>query len=287
MRKPVLLIFANACILIAIFALLTQSLFLIQRVARVGAVQGMVEVQHDGKGPFLPLTVEMTVEMGDVVRTGPSGSAELGWVNGTRWKLLSNGEIIIREANFSNDGKYEHSRLQLNQGKLMVRVARALSKDSRFEVETPTAIATTQGQVFSIELQSGLTSVDVLKGSVDITPSQGGSEIVATPLKRVVETTKGWNFVPAKREDELCSEPDFIKPRLKATVRPLDAEHVLLNGETEAGSRVLVDGQRIPVLATGVFVSRLKRSPGTTSWKIECVDRYGQRTVVQAGTETA
>lgn len=286
MRKPVLLIFANTCILIAIFALLTQSLFVVQRVAQVGPVHGKALVQPGGSGAFVPLAEGMTVKTGDVVHTTPKSSVELGWLDGTRWKLLGDSEAIIRQASYSSNGKFELSRLQLNQGKVVVRVARELPKDSRFEVETPTALTTSHGQVFCVQLAAGFTTIDVFKGSVDVVPSQGGSEIVATPIKRVVETSKGWEIIPIKENAPFLQEPEFTKPLLKAKVKALDSQHVLINGETEVGSRVMVDGKTIPVLGTGVFVRRVKTAPGTKSWKIESIDRYGQRNAIMAGLET-
>ncbi|RYG75576.1 hypothetical protein EON80_00215 [bacterium] len=282
MRKPVLLIFTNACILIAIFALLTQSLFIVQRVAQVSALRGAVEVQHGGSGPFETLKQGMEVKTGDVVRTAADSHAEFCWLDGTRWKLLGNSEATVQQARFSSDAQHEISRLQLAQGKLVVRIARELQNDSKFEVETPTSLVTSRGQVFSVQIQSGYSTIDVYKGSASITPIGGGTETVALPSKRAIESPDGWSTLPVAEGSEFKTEPDFTKPQLRASVRSLDANHVLINGETEVETKVMVDGKAIPVLGTGVFVRRVAMVPGTKSWKIECIDRYDQRNALTA-----
>jgi hypothetical protein len=282
MRKPVLIIFANACLLIAIFGLLAQSLFVVERVATVKAVEGKVEVQRGGEGSYSPLVAGMVIQIGDMVRTAAGSSAQFSWLDGTRWKLLHDSEAAIRAASFSSTHKTEVSKLQLLKGKVLVRVAKALAGDSSFEVETPTALAATRGQVFSVAVRGGFTAVDVFKGTVSVSNLQGDSEAVATPEKRAFETVKGWHISRPENVREFLAETDFVRPLLQVDGISKQAYFAVIKGQTEAGSRLVIDGKKVPVLGNGTFVGRVQLTPYKNSWKIVSTDSYGQTNSVVA-----
>ena len=88
--------------MIVVFALLAQSLFIVQRVAQTRNVVGQVTVQRGGAGEMIALVEGTPVQNGDVVRAGAKSSAEFNWQDGTRWKLLANSHLVIQKSLFNS-----------------------------------------------------------------------------------------------------------------------------------------------------------------------------------------
>ena len=271
MRKPVLLIFVNAMILIVVFVLLAQSLFIVQRVAQVGQAQGRVEVQRGGAGEFKALASTEMVAVGDVVRTGKDGSAEFTWADKTRWKVAPNTRLTITKASANSTKKAEISLFRLDAGKVFVRIVKSLTPDSKFEIETPTAVAAVRGTVFSVEVENGKTRVETFAGHVKVTSAgreamvDPGQEGIAGAGKIQKEGASGAPF---------RSQPDLIRPELKVRAKSLGGG-AIVQGATEAGNSLTIDGQKVQVLGNGSFVRRAKLQPGHNQWTAQATDKHG------------
>ena len=270
MRKPVLLIFVNAMILIVVFVLLAQSLFIVQRVAQAGDVKGRVEVQRGGTGQFAALAPTGIVAVGDVVRTGNDGSAEFTWADKTRWRLAPNTRLTIARASANSAKKSEISLFKLDAGKVFVRVVKSLTPDSKFEVETPTAVAAVRGTVFSVEVKAGQTCVETFAGHVKV--SSQGREAMVDPGREGVVGAGPINLENASGAAFL-SQPDLIRPELEVRARPL-GEVAIVQGATEVGNSLTIDGKPARVLGTGSFVRRTNLKPGHNQWTVVATDKH-------------
>lgn len=273
MRKPVLLIFVNAMILIVVFALLAQSLFIVQRVAQVGDVKGRVEVQRAGAGGFAALSANQIVAVGDVVRTGADGSAEFTWADKTRWKLAPNTRLTIAKASSNSSKKAEVSLFKLDAGKVFVRTIKSLTPDSKFEVETPTAVTTARGTIFSVEVKGGQTCVETFAGQVKVS-SQGREAIVEAGQEGIVgagsiETAKAGGAA-------FRSQPDLIRPELQVRVKQL-GKAAIVQGATEAGNQLEIEGKMAQVMGNGGFFRRADLKPGHNQWSVEATDKHGAK----------
>jgi hypothetical protein len=122
----------------------------------------------------------------------------------------------------------------------------------------------------------GLTAVDVFKGTVNVNNLQGESEAVATPEKRAVESAKGWHILRPESVEGFLAERDFVRPLLQVDAISKQAYFAIIKGQTEVGSRLVIDGKKVPVLGNGTFVSRVQFAPDKNSWKIVSTDPYGQ-----------
>lgn len=280
MRKPVLLIFANACILIVIFVLLAQSLFIVQRVALARNVSGQVTVQRGGAGAFTPLSTGAAIKSGDTVRTGAKSEAEFAWQDGTRWKLSPDSSLTVQTALFNPAKKSEVSRLRLESGQVLVRVVRPMPLASRFEIETPSALATVRGTIFRVAVLGAQTQVKVFQGRVEVSDPGGARKISITPGQKVRASILDFKTSADPDQSEFLAQPTFLKPELQVQVRSAAPGTALLSGQTEAGDRVTIDGVKVPVLGTGHFLKRVKIGDGQAKWKIESTDRHGAKTVV-------
>lgn len=280
MRKPVLLIFTNACILILVGVLLSQSLFIIQRVATVRNASGQVAVQRGGQNTFVPLASGAGLKSGDVVRTGPKSWAEFGWRDGTRWKLGANSLLTFEKAQFNPARSSEVARFYLQNGQIVMRVVRPTTPSSRFEIETPHAIANVRGSVFRVAVDQFATQIQVLQGQVDVTNPNRGEIRSIKPGQSVRASMLDLKISNNLDQRGFLAEPALLRPELEVSARRLEGDHALLSGKTEAGDSVTIDGTPVTVLGNGDFFKRLAIGPQSPGWMVESRDKYGAKNSV-------
>ena len=74
-----------------------------------------------------------------------------------------------------------------------------------------------------------------------------------------------------------AAQSDIIKPELSAKIMKLqNGEKLLLQGRTEAGNTVTVNGQKVTLLDNGMFTKRAKSQPGKNEFKIVTTDPHGE-----------
>ena len=291
MRKPVLLIFVNAMILIVVFALLAQSLFIVSRVAQAAGVRGVVAVQRGGQGKFQALASGEMVAVGDVVRTGRGGQVEFTWADKTRWKLTPNTQLTIAKATINTAKNLETSRFRLDAGKLFVRFVKPIEEGSSFEVQTPRARVWVKGTVFSIAIEpNGATRVETFAGRVKIEADgrrafvDAGGAATSGPHSITMARSSGADF---------RRQPDLVRPALSARAQPMNKDVVTVKGATEAGNLLEINGERALMLGNGNFARRFTLTPGHNQWTIVATDKHGAKSTVcralnyNANTETA
>ncbi len=285
MRRPALLIFVNFAILVVVFAMLTQALFIVQRVAVTEELNGHVDVQRGGKGSFQPLSRNSFVKTNDVVRAEGDGMAEFKWSDGTRLRMTPNSQLTIKKVSYNSLQKVDSSQFKLTSGKVFVRIVKPLGSGSQFEVETPTALASVRGTVFSVEVTDGKTEVAVYKGEVKVSSSNGKEqqeetispgEVVQSSKPGILETVSS-----SAHTAEFESQPSIVQPELTAAIKPLKNKRgVLLTGQTEVGDQVTVNGRAIPVLFNGVFRVNMDVKPGHNEFVITTTDKHGAQSSV-------
>ncbi len=274
MRKPVLLIFINAIVLIIVFALLAQSLLVVTRVAQAERARGLVEVQRAGTGSFSALASGQTVAVGDVVRTGKDGQVEFTWADKTRWKLTPNTQLVVAKATTNNARDSEVSRFRLDSGKLFVRIVKPVRPGSSFEVQTPSARAWVVGTVFSIAaLPDGSTRIETFAGRVQM---ESRGKRIFVPAGNVA-TSGGSNAMALTRFSgaDFLAQPDLVRPTLSARAQPMNKDVVIVRGTTEAGNTLEINGRRALMLSNGGFGRRFTLAPGHNQWKIVATDKHG------------
>ena len=271
MRKPVLLIFANASILIVLFCLMAQSLFIVSRLASAKAVSGQVELRRNGGGAFQPVTLGETVKTGDEIQTGANGRAEFAWADGTRWKLEPNTRLSITRAASNSWRKTEQTQFRLDAGKVFVRVVKTLAPGSSFQIETPSAVAAVRGTVWSIEVAGDQTRVGVYKGFVEVTGAKGAETV--RPGKEAVAGGGAVSLESARDNAAFEANPDLLRPALDVDVRPAKGG-AILTGQTEAGDALTLGSECVHVLSNGAFVRRVPLQVGHNEWKLSATDKH-------------
>jgi len=169
MRKAAVLLVTTLTVLIFVGVSLMQSLLIIQRVAGVSGVNGMVKVRPQGQNAFLPLGDRTHVKAGDLVQTGEGGGVTLNWADGSRIRLGAATTMEVLKCQLNKGNESEAYLFKLDVGDIWVRVLKSLTEQSKFEIRTPTATAGVRGTVFSVSVKpDGATSVAVFHGKVKL-----------------------------------------------------------------------------------------------------------------------
>jgi hypothetical protein len=129
---------------------------------------GLVEVRTAGQQDFHPGTEGEALHRGDTILTGPDGRAEIEYFDGsvtrldfaTEFTLTELASLPEREDSVIVEGR------QVSGGTFS-RVVDLTDSTSRFEVETPTAVASVRGTTFfSLLRDDGTTLWGVLDGGL-------------------------------------------------------------------------------------------------------------------------
>lgn len=263
MRRPIFLILINAMILLVIFALLTQSLVIVQRLAVVDSVAGIVEVQRNGRGEFRVLAQRDFVKTGDIVRSSHNGNAEFAWADGTRWKMMPDTQLRVKKATSNLVRHADNSQLELERGKVFLRVTKQLGANSQFSVQTPHAHVDVTGTVFSVAEQKNGTRVEVFKGAVRVQSLAKNSRVQSVAPDKyalIGDTIQSW---PA--DDNMSAtfqqHSNIALPQLDASLQHNNDGTCIISGITESGDRVTINGESVRTLGNGVFRRKMSRPP--------------------------
>lgn len=153
-------------------------------VGKVVALRGKATVQRDRSS--LDAFQKMGIQARDTVRTGSSARIKLLFIDDSVLTLGDNSTLAVKEFIYAK-GKEGMSIFNLMDGKMRSVVGR-----TKFEVETPTAVAAARGTVifFDVGLVNNLiySKIVCLEGNVwvrSIDPKQTG-EITLTPGTMVI-----------------------------------------------------------------------------------------------------
>ncbi len=243
--RPLAVGFAAAIALVIVSALVFQfwSNQSGSEQASVAAVQGTVFIQTDNSDIWKPVTNKTSFEEGDLVRTGADSSVVLTYPDESHTAVAPNSELTILLMTSAEDGSRQEIVLRQEIGSTRNVVQPLPSADSRFEIQTPSAIVTVRGTEFMVDVDSaGSTKVAVDEGIVEVS-AQG----MTIALNAGETTTVSLGSPPATAEPI----PTVTKPPNKAT--PLSSRSEPVSGDPDASET-----------PTTVRPSRTPAAPGDT-----------------------
>ena len=138
---------------------------------KISSVTGTVQVLKNGSTNPVNTTKGMELGVGDTITTGDNGSASLTFFDGSVMEIKANSEILINELSTSSTGS---TTVSLNEvvGSTINRIGKLVDSASKYEVETPAAVAVVRGTVFDLLVQqNGTTTVKAEQDSVSFTAS--------------------------------------------------------------------------------------------------------------------
>ena len=119
-----------------------------------------------GTDSWIAAQVGMSLEAGDIVKSGDSSSAEITFFDGSTIELQAGTEIEVVSLNISDTGS---TTIKLKQviGNTISRVNKLVDSASSYEVETPACVAAVRGSVMLVNvIADGTTWVTNKRGDI-------------------------------------------------------------------------------------------------------------------------
>lgn len=133
--------------------------------ARVTSVKGDAWVERHLQPGRQPLSSGMTLNVGDSTYTG-QGQVKLTLADGSTLRIGRESTLTLnRLTQFGRTGMAD-TRMRLDRGRIRTRVKPVEDSKSRFEVETPSAVAAVRGTAFELQVDSSGTHLAVTEGQV-------------------------------------------------------------------------------------------------------------------------
>lgn len=135
----------------------------------VGATAGGT-VTRVGSGSTSPLVEGTLLHVGDSVEVPPTGSATLGFADGSRL-LIGPGSVLRMDAlRAYGDGGMVDTRVRLEEGRTDTQVPTTNYPASRFEIWTPAAISSVRGTDLRVGVaeEGGVSRTEVLAGTSEV-----------------------------------------------------------------------------------------------------------------------
>lgn len=279
MRKAAVLLVSVATVLIIVGGFMTQSLLVLQRVAAVDSVAGMVWIQPRGQHDFLPLADRPRVGAGDTIRTDARSSVNLQYVDGTRVRVGPNARLTVLKDQINSATKAETTMLKLDVGRVWIRILKVLSQKSKFDVLTPTATAGVRGTIFSVEVTpEGKTVVSVKEGEVAVKSGQAEQEVARGQMMRDGKA----EAMPADEqtlwdENEAVALPYLEIKQPTGAVTAAPRQMIEVSGVAEPGATVTVNGQPQTLRLEKLFSAQVQApdKAGKSEIVVEVKDRRG------------
>ena len=143
--------------------------------------EGDVLIMKSGTDSWLEAQVGMTLESGDTIKAGDDSRAVITFFEGSTIELEAGAEISVTELSTALDTGSTTISVRQEIGKTISRVEKLADPASRYEVETPGAVAVARGTIMHVyvDLQGGTTlgceagNVTGTVGSVTVQISPG------------------------------------------------------------------------------------------------------------------
>lgn len=154
---------------------------------RIAEAQGQVQVDGGSSG-WQPVRSGQTLTAGQRLRTDTDGSATLNLSDGAQVLVRPGSELRLVQAQTPRiEAGGLWVRIELMRGGLENLVQRSPGSGTRFEIQTPAAVAAVRGTEFRVATTAEATRTEVLSGAVAFTTPRGsvalapGTGSVTTP----------------------------------------------------------------------------------------------------------
>ncbi|OMD92245.1 hypothetical protein BSK49_02840 [Paenibacillus odorifer] len=124
------------------------------KVGKITAVSGKSEVKKSGGTKKFNAFKGMAITQGDTIITGSDGQISLDLDANKEVTIGANTTLTISQLVESAKALGGKTSLKLQNGQVLIKVKKKLEGDSRFEIETPTAIMGVMGTEFFVSVNS-------------------------------------------------------------------------------------------------------------------------------------
>lgn len=154
--------------------------------ARIVYLKGRAEVQKSGSVVWAPAVLKMPLGSGDKVATQDGAELEIKLDDGSMLKMRDKGLMAIDRMEKQRKPLTTLTSLQAVSGKILGCVRKMASKESKFDISTPTAVAGIRGTVFAVFVEGDSTELDVVQGQVAVAGQTGREVLVGEKQSTVI-----------------------------------------------------------------------------------------------------
>jgi hypothetical protein len=132
----------------------------------ITTVSGEVTMKKASSADWVKAEIKMEIKIGDAIKTGAEASAKITFFDGSTIELKANTQI-----EFTDLVKEQSKKIRMKQeiGETVSKVQKLVDSASRYEIETPAAVAAVRGSQMIVEVNtSGTTSVGNIEGSISV-----------------------------------------------------------------------------------------------------------------------
>ncbi len=128
---------------------------------------GGVASRRSGDAGWTPLQSGDRVREGDEIRTGPDGGVEIKYADNATIFLRAESEMAIKKSRMESEDSLVMV-LYLKIGRIITRLRKATGTESRYIIETPSAVAAARGTHYRVRGDLETTFTEVFDGSVRV-----------------------------------------------------------------------------------------------------------------------
>jgi len=129
--------------------------------------EGNVFIMKAGTDSWIEAQVGMSLELGDIVKSGNNSGADITFFDGSTMELEASTEIEVASLDISTDTGSTTISLKQAIGNTISRVTNLVDPASSYEVETPAGVAAVRGSVMLVSvIEDGTTWITNKKGNI-------------------------------------------------------------------------------------------------------------------------
>jgi hypothetical protein len=177
-----------------------------QRVT-VKSVIGSAELRSSGAAKWRQLRPGMPVRIGGDIRTFVESTVELAFESGTVLLISENSVVTLSQLSQDVKGNPANSSVKVATGQIFSNVKKLVGTNSKFEFETPTAVASIRGTRLGISVNRDGSSIDVYEGRVAVRSRGSNREVMVGNRTRAVVRSGSREIGVQSFEDLKKSEP--------------------------------------------------------------------------------
>jgi hypothetical protein len=135
--------------------------------AFISFLEGDAQIKKAGTADWIKAKINEPLATGDVVKSGMNSKVSVTFFDGSVIDLKPETQIKIEEL---QQGQSKSIKLKQEIGATLSKVEKLVDSASRYEIETPAAVAAVRGSQMIVEVEiDGTTSVGNVEGSISVT----------------------------------------------------------------------------------------------------------------------
>ncbi len=170
--------------------------------------EGSVQVMKSGSGNWASLPVGTVLQNGDTIRTGDASRALITFFDGTTIELKAGTQVEIASLIVGSQSGSTTIQLKQQIGETISTVTKLIDPASRYEIETPAAVAAVRGSAMRVVVDSsGRTTVTNIEGTISVV-AQGIEVSIPIGMSSVVNKGEP----PGQPQPTTTTPPTFTPP---------------------------------------------------------------------------